>query len=158
MYGYFKRQNTEIAHEMLRAVLNKSCKRHQTKQQLYDYLFPILQTIQDTRYRQEDLPRVMADRDGWWSRIKGIRVISAPWRRWRWKLVLLTSHLHMTQTVNKHTHTHTYISLSLSLSHTHARAHMSVLSVRLYEDDDSVMAKKWKLKERNWISFDSSTK
>ena len=32
--------------------------------------------LADTRCRLEDLPRVMADGDGWWERVKGIHAIT----------------------------------------------------------------------------------
>ena len=35
----------------------------------------------------DDLPRAMADRDGWWERVKGICSVGTPW--WWWNITKL---------------------------------------------------------------------
>ena len=39
----------------------------------------IHQFYADTTHNGEDIPKVRADRDGWWEQIKGICAVGIPW-------------------------------------------------------------------------------
>ena len=43
-----------------------------------------------TRCNLEDLPEAMDDKDGWWERVRELRVVSATLWRWWWLLLLVT--------------------------------------------------------------------